>query len=270
MIEKFAIPEPCIINRIIPVDKIPSEKREVMETVKEINWYATISPKQTGIIAVSSGATIYEEVQFFQVELESTQFIFEIVREICKTIPYPCVFVFKYRDRYTLSSCLFRTSQKDGGKNKVIEPTFSHWLHEDCLSPGAEKLIAQINNALSSSKDLKTLHSQITFAIQCYPLSGISRAKSHRLIGFLVNKPSKRQCEELLQPCCVYVKYFPTNGTLSARYDKTARTHNYEYRYDTEEIWYCLMQNEATRNAIERRRFRDMEDLLFTAAEKGW
>lgn len=241
-----------------------------MDSIKEITWYATITPKLTGMKPTVEGATIYEEIQIFQVELHSTQFIFDIVREICNTIPYPCIFVFQFGDRCSLSSCLFRTSLKDGRKNKVFQPTFSHWLHKSCLSPAAERMIERINNALDSSKELKALHTEITYAIQCYPLTGVSKAKAHRLISFLTDKLSNKQREELLMPCCVYVKYFPKNGSISARYDKTARTTNYEYRYDTEEIWYCMMQNEITRCAIERRRIRDMEDLIYTAEEKGW
>ena len=71
-----------------------------------------------------------------------------------------------------------------------------------------------------------------------------------------------------MQYATPYKKHHLTERTVAAKYDKSKRTKSFTYSYDYEDIWYCFQKYEPSNKAIEGRRYRDIEDLVFSIDEK--
>lgn len=87
----------------------------------------------------------YDELQIFLINLVNTDFLFEVARKIYKKVKYPCLLILKYQDKFLVSTCQFDAGKVDRDNNLLHAVNFSHWIHADLLSPGASRMICEIN-----------------------------------------------------------------------------------------------------------------------------
>lgn len=270
MIEILNIPEKCIVNRPVPKQKFWKNSNEIdseiYEAITAITWYASIKPGIVPVQPIVNEDETFEEIQIFEIGITESNQVFGIAKYICSKISYPCLLLIHNEEKFVFASCMIRNSRTDSQKNVLARPSISHWLHADYMSDKALSMINQISDALCSTCDIKTIYLQVTHAIQFYPLSGTTKAQAYELVKFLLGKRSER----VLKKCTPYIHHSPINSSMKAKYDKTARSKSYTYVYDYEEIWYFFMTCQETRDRIEKCRYRDIEDIIYSASGQGW
>ena len=266
MLKLLSVPENCICNISIPLEKVVSGS--LTEDIQSILWYASLKPELIKVSAVKDDSKRYEEIQIIKVALNSADTIYDIAHRIYKSIKYPCVLIFNYNNKYMCGACQFTAGKIDYSKNILGSIRFSHWLYPESLSLGAQKMIDAINLSLNLKSDLFDIYIGITNSIENFALSGITKAHVDRLLKDMLGSVSAKKRDEIMKYCTPYQKHFVTDSSIAAKYDKSRRTSNYVYSYDHEDIWYCLMQYEPTRKVIINRRYRDIEDLIYTIDTK--
>ena len=266
MLNLLSIPEFCICNIHIPLEKVFPESPP--KNVQSILWYASLKPDFIKALAVKNEVNRYEEIQVISVVLTDMDSIYDITRRICKGIKYPCLLIFNYRDKYMCGVCHFNAGKISYSENILKNIRLSHWIHPDLLSVGAKKMIDTINRSLEAKSNLLEIYTDIVHAVENFALSGTTKAHVDMLLKDMLGNVSAKKRDEIMKYCTPYQKHFATDISIAAKYDKNRRTANYVYSYDYEDIWYCLMQYEPTRKAIVARRYRDIEELVFTIDTK--
>lgn len=267
MIELFDIPQNCICNITIPTQKFFGDS-ELVDLVEGIQWYASLKPSLINAQPVKNSDIRYEEIQILCLKLTDTNNLYEIVRTIFKQVKYPCLLLIEYENKFLCGCCRFNAGKIDYDNNILKQIVFSHWIHPDFLSANAGKTIENINHALNKRTDLYDIYTEITHSIQNFSLNGITKAHVERLLKDLLGPCSAKKRDTILAYCTPYKKYAPTDTSKSAKYDRNKRTSNYTYRYDIEDIWYCLKQYEPTNAVVVGRRYKDIEDLIYSIDSK--
>lgn len=260
--ELVIIPDECKLSI-----KIPPEKFDL--TTDDVNcvlWLGNLKPAVTLVEPTITPKQRYEELQFFQVKLHSREKLYEVGKCIYSRVKYPCVIEFVINDVVTIGICKFNAGALDFTENVKKRIFFSHFLRKDLLSDKAQKMVDDINNAISTQKDLGNMYDAICDAISNYRLSGTTMAHVERLITDMLGKTTATQKQLIYQYCEPYKYHAVTSGNrFSGR-----RASNYMLIHDYEELWYCFMMFPATRKVIENRRYRDIEDLIYSIDSKGW
>ncbi len=269
MLSILQIPEKCIYNKPVPLEKIfKGENDETLNAVQSIMWHATLKPALVNVSAVKTDLIRYEEIQVFTVTLNDPSMLYAIARSIYKMIKYPCLLVFCYQEKMIFSTCQFNVGKTDCENNILRGISFSHWVYPEQLSKGAQEMIEKINAALNSEKDLYSIYTELSHAVQFFQLSGISKAHVDRLLRDLLGRGHKSR-DKIMQYCTPYKKYAVTDESRASRYDKLKRTSNHTYSYDREDIWYCLLKYEPAKKVIIGRRYRDIDDLILSIDMKN-
>ena len=202
----------------------------------------------------------------FYLDLENTDYLYGIAHQIFKKVKYPCLLVMCYQNKFLCSCCRIAAGKIDYDNNILGRICFSHWIHPDLLTDKSQNMLSEINQALNLKSNLYDIYIKMAHAIESFKLSGISRAHVDRLLQDMLGKTPASKRDEIMQYCTPYKKFVPRNGTQAAKFEK--EKNHYEFRYDSEDIWYCLLKNEKTRKVISGRRYRDIEDLIISIDTK--
>lgn len=270
MLTLFNIPEQCALKINVPLSKFMSPDSDIGQSVESIQWCASVKPEFTGITAVNSDIIRYDELQIFLINLVNTDFLFEVARKIYKKVKYPCLLILKYQDKFLVSTCQFDAGKVDRDNNLLHAVNFSHWIHADLLSPGASRMICEINESLNEKSDLYHIYLKMTYAIQNFRLGGTTKAHVDRLLYDIRGRTSATKRDAIMKYCTPYKKHAPLDASRATKYDKAKRTADYTYSYDYEDIWYCLMCCKETQEVIKKRKYRDIEDLVYSIDSKNW
>lgn len=274
MLTLLNIPTQCIranYDRDIPVSNFfKKDSIALAGYVHSVKWYASMKPGLINARPVKTKEVAYEEIQVFQVEISDSKQMFYIANALYKHIKYPCILIIKYEKKYCVGVCPFTIGKVDFDKNILKAEVFSHWIYPDLLSPSATKFISAINQSIEADDNLRSIYTRIYHAVQMFRLKGTTKTHVNKLLCDLLGKSncSESKRNEILKYCTPYKKHMPTSDSLAAKYDSSKRTSNYVYSYDYEDIWYCLMKYEQTRTIIEKRKYRDIDDLIFTIDSK--
>lgn len=268
MLLPLCIPELYKCQISVPIDKIFDLQSPVSNAVQSIQWYASLKPTLADVEPVKTAEIRYEEIQIFEVTLRDATHLFEIVHTMQKSIKYPCLLCIEHNNKSVLSASPFRPGKRDYDDNVLRSVNLSHWIHADLLSPEAESLLNTVNEALSAADDLYSIYTRITHAIQMFSLGGLTKAHVRRLLRDMVGKLSEPEQDAVLQYCTPYQKHYPMNSSMAAKYNKAQRSSSYVYSFDTEDLWYCFQKYEPTRRVILGRRYRNMQDLIFSIDSK--
>lgn len=267
MISLLDIPEQCICRISVPSNKL-LKTAATISAVESALWYASIKPQLVNVKPVKTDTIRYEEIQVFCLKITQTDNIYDIAREVFSNVKYPCLILMHYKNKFICAACQFSTGKTDYEKNVLKHIVFSHWIYPDDLSHAANIAMAKINCAFQAETFLNEIYTQIVHAIESFSLSGITKAHVDRLLKDMLGKCSPKRRDEILIYCTPYKKHFPTDNSLRTKYDRSKRTENYIYRYDVEDIWYSLRKYDATNKVIAGRRYRDVEDLIFSIDSK--
>ena len=253
------------LDKVIPKEKFFEDKNPLSDLIESITWTGIIKPEIMDVVPVVTDAVRYEEIQFFKVIIHNRESIFDIGRIIYSKIKYPCVIEFQCNDTVIIGCCKFKPGKNDNGKNVALQPFFSHVLRKELLSPLAEKMIYKINEQVSSPRgSIEDIYNAICNSIINYSLSGTSKSHVVRLIRNMISKAGPAKQRDVMQYAVPYEYHPLTSGN---RFNGT-RSSNYITIYDYEEIWYCFMMCPDVKSVIEYRRYRDIEDLIYSIDSK--
>jgi NADH:ubiquinone oxidoreductase subunit D len=137
------LPADAKVNKIIPKNTFYAKfsisnklKNEFIEKIKKIIWLYKISEKTLNIEKTEQ----VEEIQVFEIELKSKEIPKNVLKLIDKTIPYPILFIFKFKEQIA-----YGISLKHGG---VLENYyFSSWnekIEFDFIATNLEKVYQKI------------------------------------------------------------------------------------------------------------------------------
>lgn len=269
MLRLLKIPEQCKCNIYIPIEKMfYNIDSDISMSVQSIHWVASLKPTLLDVQAVKTEAIRYEEIQILYVELNNTDNLFDIAHAMCKSIKYPCLLIMHYQYKFLFGCCQFYAGKINYGNNILRTIDFSHWIYPDLLSGGAEKLLDILNQAINEKGDLSCIYTKISHAIKNFKLSGITKAHIDRILRDMLGSVSSKRRDEIMAYCSPYKKHSPTDASLATKYNKSKRTSNYTYSYDREDVWYCLLNYEPTKRIVVGRRYRDIDDLIYTIDTK--
>lgn len=266
MIELLNIPEEFYLKRKNPqnlIERIFSgDDSDIRPYITRLEWVASIKPGVANIAPARTETTRYDEIEVISLEITDTQELYHICVPVCGAIRYPCLLVVQLRDRFLLGVCPFNAGKLDYDKNILRSMVFSHWIFPDLLSSGAKKLLSDISAQIVAKGDAESIYIAMKQCIQNFALSGLT--KNHVIA--LSKDLAGMNCEKLFASCIPYKKYSPVAAGARGKY--TARSSQYIYRYDTEDLWHAYMSDERIRTIIEKRRYRDMSDLIYSIDSK--
>lgn len=271
MIELLNIPNKCIVNSAIPCDKIffgPFEDEKAF--VQNITWVASINFARSNVTPVLSDTIRYEEIQVIQVVLNDAKHLYDIARPIFKSIKYPTVLIAcmeSISKKYAVGVCNFDKGKINEAENILGSIIFSHWIHPDQLSIGAETLLNAISQTLCMESDILTMYTKIVNAVSLFQLGGLSKQKTMLIVRNMLGSGRDRNANQLLRFCDPYIKLKPDDSSSMGRYSQKTLTTQ-KIVYDTEDLWYCFMNDERTSKIIAGRKYKDINDLIFHICEK--
>ena len=271
LLKLLRIPNECKCDYIVDRERFYSKDDVALScVVSEIRWIASIKPQLIDVQSVTSDSERFEEIQILTLKIESADRLYDICRPILKAVKYPCLLLVQYRTKFTACVSTFAAGKGDFSSNIINAILFTHWIYPDALSTGAERFLGALNEALKMRTDLKSIHEAIRDAVQSFALHGTSRAHVQRLIKDLSGSKKIDSYDSIMQYCTPYKYHHPKTNSVKSRYDRDDRYSNYTLVHDYEDVWYCFMRNDYLRSVIEHRRYRDIEDLIYSIDSKGW
>lgn len=269
MLDFLKIPEQCICTREIPMERVFGSSGELARAVSSLIWYAVLRPENTGAAEYITTDLRYENILIIVVDISDPNHIYDVAQRIYEQIPYADILAFHYSgncEKYLLSASRFYTGKREPDENIVKSIVMSHWIHPDCISQPARQFIDTVNKALLLQTDLHDIYAKIRNAIIQFHLKGTSRAHVFRLVDDMCGHgkcSTLRGRSTLLQYCTPYEYHAPSYVERRGNYTRIERASNYTLVHDYEDVWYCFMMNEDTRNVVLGRGYRDMEELIY-------
>lgn len=271
MLDLLEIPKECKCDYIVKRERFHFDDDVALSSaVSDIHWVASIKPQLIDVQPVASKSERFEEIQVLTLKVESADRLYDICRPILKAIKYPCLLLMKYKTKYAACASTFAAGKANYSNNAINAVFFSHWIYPDALSTGAIRFLGVLNEALKMRTDIKSIHKAIRDAVQSFALHGTSRAHVQRLIKDLSGGAKIGGFDLVMQYCTPYEYHQPKTNSAKSRYDRDDRYANYTLIHDYEDVWYCFMRNDYLRSVIENRRYRDIEDLVYSIDSKGW
>ena len=254
---------PAFYNRIIPKEKLVDLGTMAYDQIWDITWIMSIKP---GIRNVTSYVNTRQRMRLEEIEVlwitgvmyESKDFL-AVARSISKKILYPCVLIFGEENRYKFVTWSFLDSVKQ--PDKTISTSFyeSTWIREPFDSDRTKRCAETVFHILLNGEgSIRELFQEICNSIlACSPKYLGSRAHLQKIIYALTGKKSIPHLNSIERTLHHYVL------NPKARYQKNIYSDNYRLFYEYEDVWHAFMNDEQLKNIIEKRRFRDMEDLVY-------
>ena len=266
------IPEPCRLNKIIPMERFGIDSSSDLQScIKQITWIGSIKPELWEVIAVTTDNDFYEELQIIEVIITSAEDIYRIARMIYSNISYKVIIIFRLNDKYLLSSSYSSINVANTNKNSVTAVCLSHWLHDDSLSSKGSEFIQRISDLLNHEKSLENMYKEIRIAIKSFSLGGINTlAMVERMIKELLGhcSPEKRKRILALSTPYKYEKGKRNSSYIADRYKPRNVETWFRWCYDKEDVWYCFQHNEEIQRALASRGYNDIDSLLFLVQSK--
>ncbi|MCD8146355.1 MAG: DUF4391 domain-containing protein [Clostridiales bacterium] len=237
---------------------------DITDTIERFTWFACMKPALGEVIPRRSESIRYDELQIFHIKISDTQELFHICAPIYRAVPYPCLLIIQYKDKYAFSACKFSAGKDDYDQNVDRHLVVSHWLFPDSMSERALEFVGQINSIIFREGDLYVLYTSLFNTISNFSMAGISKAHVNQLVKDMLRKTitTKSFWAKLSQ----YKRYDVAGKGKSAQYQK--RKNTYSYRCDTEDLWHTFLSDDRLHKVIVGRRYRDIEDLIRTIDSK--
>ena len=261
---KFSAPKPIKPEKLMP------DMNGQQMSVASIEWLGKISPLTANVSPYSDERYTFEEIQILHICLTEPNDLYRVAREIFRSIRYPVLLLMQYEEKCLLSSCIFEVGKRNSDQNILRQPALSHWIHADYMSEEAKIFLSHINQQLNMDGSLRDMYLNIHHEIQMFPLGGIkSRQYLTNIVKWIVGSCSLEFLENNFKECTPYKRYVLTSGRVSEKYEKDKSGKNYSYSYDAEDVWYCLMTEETTRNRIINRRYSNLEEIVYRMEYSG-
>lgn len=256
------LPDDYLLNHDVTGKIVNTAAENDFNNISKVIWRGVLKPAIAGVEKTITDVIRYEEIQFFVITLNSRDGLYEATRMLCSKVKYPCVIEFHIDDVIVIGVCPFQSGKCNETENVHLSPYFSHFLREGFLSPQAERMVERINDAIKTKDSIGAIYQNICNAVISYQLGGHSKAHVRRLCTKLIGR-----CPANVMRVCQPYKYYRYNAW--EKYDKNRQKSACTLVYDDEELWYAFMRNAELKNVIEKRRYRDMEDMV-TSIDEGW
>lgn len=130
----LSIPDRALLNRRIPKVKFYSQigansklERKFIDEVESIIWKYKLSQETTNL----SPTKEVEEIQIFQINLKEKNISKEVLVNIDRVIPYPILYILKYKDNIKLAIAYKERNKLDINKMVVHSYYLTDWMRED-------------------------------------------------------------------------------------------------------------------------------------------
>ena len=266
MKEFISIPVSCRLHMPIPVDRLGFKtKPELLNHIEEIVWIGSLKPELWNVEAVQTPDDSFEEIQIIEITINSSEELYKIAQTVSSNISYKTLLIFRFGNKQLICGNYSSINKIESNKNTVRAICLSHWIQMDFLSKQGVKFVDTVNNIINNEQSLEVMYKEVVKAIKCFPLGGFgSRAAVVRLIEELTGKCSSIRRDRILASCSPY-KYDSikkSSRKITDRYKPRNVSSFFKYAYDKEDVWHCFMTDAELRNAIEKRRYRDIDELI--------
>lgn len=131
------IPDRTLLNRRIPKVKFYKQigvdsklERKFIDEIETINWKYKLSEETTNLESTKE----VEEIQVFEINLKEKHISKEILENIDRVIPYPILYILKYKDNMKLAIAYKERNKLDENKMVVHSYYQSEWIKKQELN----------------------------------------------------------------------------------------------------------------------------------------
>ncbi|BCG63322.1 MAG: hypothetical protein methR_P1024 [Methyloprofundus sp.] len=180
--QKLDIPEPCFLGQKI-FKKLfyenasfnSADKKAFTDDIDDIQWRYTLKPETINIPAFINQERDYSEVAIIQVNLKEIARYQRIAQIIQRTIPYPVLLIFYYKNQMLLSVADKLINQVDQEKIKVNDFYATDWIDLQAPDQQEQDFINSFTIKHFSYQDFYAFYNDITaciIALNCAKLGG--------------------------------------------------------------------------------------------------
>ena len=198
VLEYFKLPEQAKLNQRIYVKDIVavleatgSEKALFEKSINTIHLVGILNEQTSGIWKYEDESYLYQEIQIFIINLKDNSKIKRLNEEIQKVFPNPIVVIYKYQDKYLLSTALKRRNKLDNTKSVVDSIQTTDWFKLDSMH---DELLSKIDY---KKRNLKDFYESIDYILSAEYVSLITN-KVPEVIDFTI-KAKSIMIQELLE-----------------------------------------------------------------------
>ena len=253
---------PASIKKLIPAERLFDVDTISQYMISNVNWIMTIKPGIRNVSSFVDGRIRAEEIEVISLAVGSIpdkSGYLSLLSQIHGKIMYPCVVLLEYLNKYKIATWKFFDSDRKTSGVALKSPYVSAWIRDPTTSEKTEQCVKRISDLLLNGEgNIKTLYDQICSAIlNCAPQYIGSRAHLSRLLYDLTGKKNHPIQNEIDSRKRYEVK------KQYAKYQKKKYGSSYKYGYEYEDIWAAFMEDDQIQAIIKKRRYRDMEELVF-------
>lgn len=264
MTDFLQIPDKCRMNNSIPLERFDIKD----DAVNNANVIGIIKPELSKVYYSETDINHIGEIVIIQLDLNGGLIdLYSILRGVFKNIKYKCIVILKFQDKFKISTCRFNPGKIDPSANILKNIIISCWIHPELMSQVTQNSVNSIREALNSNLDLDSIYANIHAAVVNINQRGTSEAHAKRIVQGVTGNKYNHEYKKIFKYCTPIRYHKPKSSRL--RYSSERET-NYILLHDYEEIWYCLNKYEKTRQIIEARGFKNMDELLYYIESEPW
>lgn len=141
LIKELGIPKAAIINRNFPKKMLYQnvalssyDKDLIQNGISRLRWLGSIKETNTNIPKYEDDTVLYEEIQYFLLEVKNQKVAEKIGEILFKCIPYPQVLIVSFEEKYQYQMALTRKNTADTNLVVVEKIYISPWKSIEVLS----------------------------------------------------------------------------------------------------------------------------------------
>lgn len=254
-------------GKSVPLAKVFDSESIEHFGVDRCIWLLSIKPAVRNVESYVKDRVRLEEIEVLSLHINSkpdTEGYYRLLKQIHSQIRYPCVVFLEYKNKYKVVAWSFVDSVSSSDHNILRSKYETSWIYDPPSSEKTQKCVSELSTLLLDGEGcIKELYEQICRTIgNCYPQYIGSRQHLVRIVYDLCGKKN----HPVLHGIDCDKRYEVKNSR--ARFEKKVYGSSYKYVYEHEDVWHALMQDEQLKRIIENRRYRDMEDMVFSIDSK--
>ena len=254
---------PASINKKIPVERLFDTSTIEQCQITEVTWVMSIKPGIRNVEAYKQERVRMEEIEVLIVliqELLEEACYRELLSQIHEKIQYPCVVYLVFKNKYNIATRYFIDPVRKTSGVVLRGAFISAWIRDPECSEKTKGCSDKVYDILMNGEgSIKDLYFQISSTIsECTP-NYIGSREHLRTIIYDITGRKPHPIEKDIDSA---KRYILRNG--KSKYEKKRKTNQYTYSYEYEDIWYAFMNDEQIKQVINKRHYRDIEDLIYS------
>ncbi len=164
MLEKLGIPENCIKNLEIPLDKIFSKEDIDEFKIQECKLYASINTDLSNIQKSDKNDSRYDEIHFVYItiaDLFVPSDLYRIVRNIYKMIKYQVIVIVQLGDMWKIGGSCIAPGQIDHYENIIKHFIFTQWIYNDFETKDIKQFFDEFKKNIEQATAIDKLYSMM-------------------------------------------------------------------------------------------------------------